>query len=177
MTVKSAEATSSGTKPLRSTISRSSRSVASRISAGSSRATVVAPRIPRTITRRPRAGSSGASLDDAVQGGDARGRWRGGPRRAASSPSEIGPKRSRDQRHDRMLDDLEHPAHLPVAAFVDRDVDERDVAADRDDAQLRRRGAAFFEPHAAHDPLDRGRLEPPAHASRGTSSRRRTAGA
>ena len=72
------------------------------------------------------------------------------------------PEAQPDERDDGVLDHLEHPAHLPVAAFVQCDVDERNVTPDGDDAQLRGRCAAFLEPHAPENLLHRGGLEPPA---------------
>ena len=110
VTVNSADATSSGTKPLRSTISRSRRSVASRISAGSSRATVVAPRMPRRIMRgsprrRPRPRPR-RFRDDAAQGGElAVGRRTHGAGRRArparSVRSAAGPARRPGARRPR----------------------------------------------------------------------------
>src|SRR5438270_14072021 len=138
VTVKSADATSSGTKPLRSTISRSRRSVASRTSAGSSRATVVAPRIPRTLMAvrsgfRARAAfrrrRSGVGVrDDAPQRRELAFR-RGAHRAGGELPERDRSEAQANQRDDRMLHDLEHPAPLPVSPFGPRDFHQRHVAA------------------------------------------------
>ena len=72
-----------------------------------------------------------------------------------SSPSATGPKRKRirlDQTGWPTASNM--PTHLPVAAFVNREVDDRAAPAARDDAQLRRgragrRRAATPEPTRA----------------------------
>ena len=58
-----------------------------------------------------------------------------------------------------MPDGFEHPSHLPVAAFVEREIDDRMLARRRDDPQSRRRSTSFLELDAALNASRRLRLE------------------
>ena len=66
-----------------------------------------------------------------------------------------------DQGQHRVVERLEHAADLAVVALVQGQVDQRDVAADRDDPELAGRRAPLLEPHPAQDLLDRVGPQPP----------------
>ena len=63
------------------------------------------------------------------------------------------------ERNEGMTDRIEHPAHLPVTAFVQRQIDDRTFARHGDDAQLRRRSPLSVEGYSFAQSLYRLRFE------------------
>ena len=75
---------------------------------------------------------------------------RQGPATAGSQRAEAQRTKARPgQRENRMTERFEHPANLPVAPFVNRDIDDAASAPHRDDAHLRTRGSKVIHNHSA----------------------------
>ena len=75
---------------------------------------------------------------------------RQGPATAGSQLAEAQRTKARPgQRENRMTERFEHPANLPVAPFVNRDIDDRASAPHRDDAHLSARGSKLVDSHSA----------------------------
>src|SRR4051794_3155978 len=154
----------SGSSSLRVITSWTSSSVADRIASASLASTVMAPRSARSFMRA-RIVSADEHRAPSMPPFPARARAR---LRGSAQPLDLGPRQpaalpeleaSQAERPERpapelahpVAHSLEHPPHLPLLTFPDRDLDDPGGRL----AHVRRRGAAVLELHPRPQRLER----------------------